>query len=80
MLRETALRRASVGCAVNTGWNRSACRRWSAVSSPTSVGELHERGGDGVRRALLLGPSIALAEHPHALVLLDEVHQVEVAR
>ncbi len=39
-----------------------------------------ERGGDGVRGLLALGAAVAGAEDPHALVLLGEVHEVEVAR
>ena len=37
MLDETARRRASVGCAVKTGWNRMRLQPRSAVSSPTSA-------------------------------------------
>ena len=40
--------------------------------------QLHERRRDRIDGVLLLGPSVALAEDAHALVLLDEVDQVEV--
>ncbi len=41
-------------------------------------GEMHERGGDRVGGILPIGAPVALPEDPHPLVLLDEVHEVEV--
>ena len=80
MLVETARRRASVGCAVNTGWKRSACRRCERGVVADLGGEAHERGGDRVGGILAVGATVALAQDAHALVLLGEVHEVEVAR
>ena len=42
-------------------------------------GEAHERGGDRVGGILAIGTTVALAQDPDALVLLGEVHEVEVA-
>ena len=80
MLVEIARRRASVGCAVNTGWNRSACRRCERRVVADLGGEAHERRGDRVGGILAVGAPVAFAEDAHALVLLREVHEVEVAR
>ena len=41
-------------------------------------GQAHERGGDRIRGILLLGPAVAFAQNAYALVLLGEVHEVEV--
>ena len=41
-------------------------------------GQMHERGGDRVGGILPIGAPVALPEDPHPLVLLDEVHEVEV--
>ncbi len=80
MLVDTARRRASVGCAVKTGWKRSACRRAQCGVVADLGREAHEGGGDGVGGVLAVGAPVALAEDAHALVLLGEVHEVEVAR
>ena len=80
MLVEIARRRASVGCAVNTGWNRSACRRCERGVVADLGGQAHERRGDGVGGILAIRATVALAEDADALVLLGEVHEVEVAR
>ena len=42
--------------------------------------EPHEGRRDRVGRVLLLGPAVALPQDAHALVLLGQVHEVEVAR
>ena len=42
--------------------------------------QAHERGGDRVGRILAVGATVALPQDAHALVLLREVHEVEVAR
>ena len=43
-------------------------------------GEAHERRGDRVGGVLAVGAAVALAQDAHPLVLLGEVHEVEVAR
>ena len=41
--------------------------------------QAHEGRRDGIGGVLAVGPSVPLAEDAHALVLLGEVHEVEVA-
>jgi hypothetical protein len=79
MLVDTARRRASVGCAVKTGWKRRPAGAERGVVADLGR-QAHEGRGDRVGGILLVGPPVALAQHAHALVLLGEVHEVEVDR
>ncbi len=76
-----ARRRASVGCAVRTGRNSSSPSRRSASSRPDLLGELRERRRDRVVQDGRSGGRLGLpvAQHAHAVVLLGEVREVEVA-
>ena len=52
----------------------------SAVSSPTSAARRTNAAATESVGILAIGTTVALAQDPHALVLLREVHEVEVAR
>ena len=81
ILPSTALRRASVGCAVKTGRNSRRCSSAMARPAAALVNQLAVGDGDVVDRVLALGDvhrALARAERPHAVVLLADVGKVEV--
>ena len=82
MLLATALRRASVGWAVRTGWKRMRARRRRASSSPTSAARwVSAAATESDGRCWVSGTSpLAGPQRAHPVQLLGEVGQVEVAR
>jgi hypothetical protein len=78
MLVDTARRRASVGCAVKTGWKRRPAGAERGVVADLGARRTKAAATESAASSLSGRPS--RSRSAHALVLLGEVHEVEVHR